>query len=153
MGSMPPKRPNRRLKKASLMSFRKLPPLPPTAEEVKNHEISISDCSQVLVNVDHVDSLPSDLPPEAKAVRHRKWVKLRTEYGLDNFSATGLVFRVYCDHPIENEGCEVQEMSTWIEGINIISRFGISTEKELNFLIEKLLENFDWKKISFHGHI
>ena len=132
MGSMPPKRPNRRLKKASLMSFRKLPPLPPTVEEVKNHEISISDSSQVLVNV---NSLPSDLPPEAKAVRHRKWVKLRTEYGLDNFSATGLVFRVYCDHPIENEGCEVQEMSTWIEGIKyIISRFGISIEKRIEFL-------------------
>ena len=131
MGSMPPKRPNRRLKKASLMSFRKLPPLPPTAEEVKNHEISISDSSQVLVNV---DSLPSDLLPEAKAVRHRKWVKLRTEYGLDNFSATGLVFRVYCDHPIENEGCEVQEMSTWIEGIQYNFPIWNFNRKRIEFL-------------------
>ena len=108
-----PKRPNRRLKKASYMSFRKLPPLPPPAiEAVKNNpEISIADSSGIVVN-----SLPLDLP-EDKAVMHRKWVKLRTEYWLENFSASGLLFRVYCDNAIP-DGCEVQEMSTWIEGSN-----------------------------------
>ena len=103
-----PKRPNRRLKKASYMSFRKLPPLP--SIEVKNNpEISIADTSGILVN-----SLPLNLPEEDK-VMHRKWVKLRTEYWLENFSASGLLFRVYCDNAIP-DGCEVQEMSTWIEG-------------------------------------
>ena len=107
MGSKPPKRPIR-LKKASLMSFRKLPPLP-KSEVQQLPEISISNSSCLCLNFDCL--------PEAKPMMHRKWVKLRTEFLLDNISASGVLFRYYCDQiPPENDGCEVQEISTWIEG-------------------------------------
>ena len=91
------------------MSFRKLPPLP-TPEVVNDPpEISISSSSCLCLNT-------SNCLPETKTTMHRKWVKLRTEFLLENISASGVLFRYYCDQMVENHGCEIQEISTWIEG-------------------------------------
>ena len=111
MGSNGPKRPlrpQRRLKKPSLMSFRKLPPLP-VIEDTFKPEIAIASSSCLCLNA-------SNCVPEEGPVMHRKWVKLRTEFLLENISASGVLFRYFCDQTVENKGCEVQEISTWIEG-------------------------------------
>ena len=51
---------------------------------------------------------------------HRKWVKLRHfEFPENNkiLRASDVLFRFYCDRDrvLKNNGCEVQEMSVWLD--------------------------------------
>ena len=49
---------------------------------------------------------------------HRKWVKLRHFEIPENntiLSASDVLFRFYCDSVPINNGCEVQEMSVWLD--------------------------------------
>ena len=110
----PPQRPKRRPK--HLMSFRSLPPLPPSAQvqihtppnsssseiqsgEKQQHEILISNQSNLLMGVDQTTT---NSLLETKAMQHRKWVKLRTYFVLTDkdisgFSASTALFRYYSD--------------------------------------------------------
>ena len=112
----PPQRPKRRPK--HLMSFRSLPPLPPSAQvqihtppnsssseiqsgekQQQQHEILISNQSNLLMGVDQTTT---NFLLETKAMQHRKWVKLRTYFVLTDkdisgFSASTALFRYYSD--------------------------------------------------------
>ena len=108
-----PKRPQRRPKKRpSNMSFRKLPPLP------QNSEVFVTNHSQIVLN---------EAENSEKLVKHRKWVKLRTLYSDENFlSASGVRFRFHCDADLQNNGCEVQEVSAFIEDYDFLGIFEFS---------------------------
>lgn len=111
-----PRRPQRRPKRPSVMSFRSLPPIPrplppkPAEELVKQYPVCLANSSSIELTA---DAATADL-----VVQHRKWVKLRVmhESGCDKISASRVLFRFYCsDNRLENNGCEVQEVSAWIE--------------------------------------
>ena len=103
MASGPPKRPNRRLKRPSLMSFRALPPLPTTVSAFSaNSEVFVTNSSQIFVT--GAESCNTELSADVSlrsARGHRKWVKLRTSY-TENISASGVLFREFCDSADEN---------------------------------------------------
>ena len=57
---------------------------------------------------------------------HRKWVKLRHSIYTESpkLRASDVLFRFYCDAnkpPRINNGCEVQEMSVWLDDYEYLS--------------------------------
>ena len=78
------------------------------SREVTKGDVAISTCtSSILLGGEILEEMP---------VMHRKWVKLRTGYcsEMTGLSASAVVFCYYCQQ-WQNKGCEVQEVSTWIE--------------------------------------
>ena len=73
----------------------------------------------------------------------RKWVKLRArhESGCDKISASGVLFRFYCSKGgLENNGCEVQEISAWIEDFEFLEGDDLLISLEVKlFLLVKFL--------------
>ena len=135
MASKPPQRPKRRPKN---MSFRSLPPLPPPpdppppplpkSQPPQPQKVFISNQSHLLVGVQSVNHL---LENNRKSV-HRKWVKLRTQYEMSDeltdagssdeltddggvISASTIFFRLFCDQVMKHNGCEIQEISVWLD--------------------------------------
>ena len=137
----PPIRPQRRSKKASKnMSFRSLPPLPkPQPIEVRKTRPETSGTpikpSEVNVSITNSVLVLGDLNEqrfEASPVMHRKWVKLRTsassfEAENANLSASGVLFRFYCDRNMINNGCEEQEVSTWLDDYEYLKELAAGT--------------------------
>lgn len=117
---LPPTRPQRRPKR-SHMSFRSLPPLPqppppPATKPALEERVKISNCSIIILEPKKDCSLTA-----SSAVMHRKWVKLR--HCMDSAcSASSVRFRFHCANPwaLKNNGCEVQEVSAWIEDYEYI---------------------------------
>ena len=111
------------------------PPPPPGPEEhprqpqqpqAMSDEVLISASTSNIVLRPTNDSAASESTVQSTDLRHmhRKWVKLRHFEITENrskadLSASSVLFRFYSDRsstmPIINNGCEVQEMSVWLD--------------------------------------
>lgn len=119
--AMPPKRPQRRPKR-SHMSFRSLPPLPqpPPPPKAASPPVERVKISNSIIILEPKKDCNASLT-KGSEVMHRKWVKLR--HCMDTCSSASSVrFRFHCANPsaLKNNGCEVQEVSAWIEDYEYI---------------------------------
>ena len=79
---------------------------------------------RVLVGVESVNHLLEN----NRKWNNRKWVKLRTQYEMSDeltdtgssddggvISASTIFFRLFCDQVMKHNGCEIQEISVWLD--------------------------------------
>ena len=105
-----------------------LHPLCSSEEDKPNagHQVCISAGSSaatgIILGPSSINNAASDASSSGESIKvmHRKWVKLRTRYCSEDFlSASRLLFHFYSEqrHKVDslNKGCELQEVSAWIE--------------------------------------
>ena len=117
-----------------LTKIRQLPPLPrppPPPSRPQEEPQALPDEVLISASTSNIELRPSDhsassataserVKTNTDLMMHRKWVKLRHfEFPENNkiLRASDVLYRFYCDRDRvpKNNGCEVQEMSVWLD--------------------------------------
>ena len=100
---------------------------PPQPQAMSDEVFILGSTSNIVLRpIDHSHSASERVRTTTDLMMHRKWVKLRHfEYDItENNSilrASDVLFRFYCDSKPRNNGCEVQEMSVWLDDYEYLS--------------------------------
>ena len=100
---------------------------PPQPQAMSDEVFILGSTSNIVLRpIDHSHSASERVRTTTDLMMHRKWVKLRHfEYDTaENNSilrASDVLFRFYSDRKPRNNGCEVQEMSVWLDDYEYLS--------------------------------